>query len=354
MRTYFSKLIILLTVIIGSVDVKSQNTPESNCIQKFETFIKNIKSHEGNYDSEVNDYYNLFYFNVNSNVPSDKRNYFDNNSTFQIDENSGLVFLINESKPKSYSNTQRYYLKIFHPIAGPLQFYFDDINGSLYLPKQNKKVSITSRNYSSDYGFTLLVTIDNERKTITTEIEDKYERCCNLPNLGFLFENESKLTGLNDYPIGSNLNTFYGTMRVLDPYKTKEFDVKYYPTYEEKLAVFRTGSMPKQDLENPDFYIIKKQQKEVYKNEVYGRKGIRHYLNDCFDELEASFSNYLIFKRNNKYGILDTRLSILKSGNYILTKNLYDKIEWITGTETFSVIQNNEKFIIDVNGNKIN
>jgi hypothetical protein len=353
MRKYLCKIIVLFIIISSSVNVRSQSTPESNCIQNFETLIKRIKSNEGKYDSDVNDYYNLFYFNNISNVPSNKRNFFDNNSSYQVDENSGLVFLIYDSKPSSFSSTQNIYLKIFHPISGPLQFYFDEKNGFLFLPKQNKKVSITSRNYSSDYGFTLRVSIDNERKTITTEIEDKYERCCNLPNLGFLFEKESKLTGLNDYPIGSNLNTFYGTMRVLDPYKSKEYDVKYYPTYEEKLAVFRTGSMPKQDLENPNFYIFKKEQKNVYKNEVYGRKGIRHFLNDCFDELEASFSNYLIFKRNNKYGILDTRLSVLKTGNYILTKDLYDKIEWVTGTETFNVTLNNEKFIIDVNGNKI-
>jgi antitoxin component YwqK of YwqJK toxin-antitoxin module len=350
-KTRFIKLILLVGGMSSYNLVYSQSTLGSQCIGEYQNLIKRMKSNEGQYDATVNNYYNLFYFNINPNgsVPSDLKNFFSKDCRFQVDENTGLVFLITESKPESWSNTHRYYLQVFHPIVGPLQFYFDSANGQVFLPKQNKKVSLTSRNYSTEYGFTLVVTDDKDYGTLTTEIEDKYNRCCNLPSLNYLFEREYQLTGLNDYPIESEFNTFFGTKRVLDESKTKTIEYKYFPSYQEKLTIYRSGGLPLGDLENPNFYIIKTKKEEFYKNEVYGRKGNRHFLNDCFEELESSYSNYFIYKSNGKYGILDASWEKLKNSNFIIVNNVYDKITWNKGTGTFTVQQNNETSTIDIN-----
>lgn len=350
MKNIYFKLLVVLYVLTTSNFVFAQETSESKCVEGYQNLIKSMKSNEGQFDANVNKFYNLFYYGINTgaSTPNGVKNFFTKGCSYQIDENSGLVFLITESQPEAWSKTLTYYLNAFHPIIGPFQFYFDEENGQYFLPKQNKKVSVTSRNYSTDYGFTLVVSIDKEYNTITTEIEDKYNRCCNQPSLAFLYDKEFALKGVKDYPIESNLNSYYGTMRVLDLNKTQEVEVKYVPSYEEKLSIYRTGGLPKQDLENPNFYILKKQRKEVYKNEVYGRKGSRHFLNDCFEELESSYSNYFIYKRGGKYGILDASWESLKNNKHLITNNIYDKVTWNQGTETFTVVRNNETSVIDL------
>lgn len=343
--------LIQILLIVGGLSITnicySQSSLGSQCISKYQNLIKSMKSNEGQEDGNVTKYYNLFYYNIDHNTSVHLKPWFTKGHSFQVDECSGLVFLITDYKPEPPSKTHRLSLKVFHPIVGPLQFYFDNQNGQEFLPKQNKKVSLTSRNYSTEYGFTLEVT--DMDGGITTEITDKYNRCCYEPSLGFLFERENLLSGLNEYPIQSEYNTFYGTRKVLDPSKTKMVDVKYVPSYQEKSAIYRTGGLPLQDLENPNFYIIKTIKEEFYKNEVYGRKGTRHFLNDCFEELESTFSTYFIFKSNGKYGILDVSCDKLKNSKHIVINNVYDKITWNKGTGTFTVQQNNETSIVEIN-----
>jgi hypothetical protein len=329
----------------------SQNSNE--CISKYETLIKNLKKTEGQYNSDIVKYYNLFYYgiDVENKSPNGIRDYFYKGSSYQVDENSGLVFLIEEGIDETWSTSKSYYLKIFHPIVGPLQFYFDLEDGSLFLPKQNKKVSITSRKYSQDYGFTLRVIINKSTNEVITKIEDKYNRCCNEPSLDFLFDNENKFKDIIDYPIKSNLNTFFATKRVVDKVEVKNY--KYVPSREEKLALWKIKALSDNDFTNSNYFIIKQDEKTTYKNEVFGRKGTRHYLNDCYDELESSFFNYFIFKKDNKFGILDASWGSLKKGDFIMTENIYDKIIYNKGTETFTASKNNETFIIDIKGNII-
>lgn len=350
------KIIIIIVLILSTNSSFSQTKPVNQCMNDFDTFIKKIKSNEGNNDGDVSRLYSLFYLseserkNNNSSVLS-YTNSGKYRASYQIDENSGLIFLITENLPESWSSTHTYELHVFHPIIGPLQFYYDPNEGSLFLPHQTKKVSVTSRNYSPNLGFTLTVKYDESTKETNTEIEDSYNRCCNKENLSFMYSLEIQLNGIQDYAIESNLNSYFGTKRVLDKSKTKEIQYNYIPSYEEKLVIYRTGGLPKSDLENPNFSLTKTKMEEVYKNEVYGRKGLRHYLNDCYEEMESSFGNYLIFKSNGKYGILDASFSTLKSGNYVTIKPEYDKIQWNQGTETFTVTLNSNSFTIDVNGN---
>jgi hypothetical protein len=355
---------ILSTIVLLIVNnLLYSQTPSNNkiisqistkCISEYQTLIKNLKNKEGQYNWDIAKYYNLFYYgiDVENKSPNNIRDFFSKGSSYQVDENSGLVFLIHEVNfDESWSKKQYYYLKIFHPIAGPLQFYFDPEDGFLLLPNQNKKVSITSRKYSQDFGFTLEVVINKLTNEITTKIEDKYNRCCNEPSLDFLFDNENKFKEIIDYPLKSNLNTFFATKRVVD--KVKVINYKYTPSREEKLALWKIGALSDSDFTNPNYFIMKQDEEKTYKNEVFGRKGIRHYLNDCFDELESSFSNYFIFKKDNKFGILDATWGSLKNGDFVLTENLFDKISYNKGTETFTASKNNATFIIDIKGNII-
>jgi uncharacterized protein (TIGR02145 family) len=346
----FNLSALLFLFILSS---NAQTSIDSKCIESYWSQIRSIKSNEGKYDDTVNKLYNLYYYNITSTVPNESTNFFVDYNKFQIDENSGLIFLIQEFKPESWSNTYTYYLRIMHPIIGPLQFYFDESNGNLFLPNQNKKVSLTSTSYSQDYGFKLVVETNKSNGVTTTEIEDKYNRCCNQPSIAFLYDKEKELFNFTNYPPESNFYSFYGTHQILDDKKSTSSENKYYPSYQEKLAIYRTGGLPRQDLENPNFYISKTEDNAVYKKEVYGRKGTRHFLNDCYEELEATFLNYLIYKQNDKYGIIDVTSENLKSGNHVLTKNIYDKLEWKKGTEYFIATINDRVFTIDSNGNEI-
>lgn len=342
---------LLYSQIPSNNKIISQDINE--CISKYETLIKNLKKNEGQYNSDIAKYYNLFYYGIDldNTTPNESRGYFYKGQSYKVDENSGLVFLIEESIDETWSTNKSYYLKIFHPVVGPLQFYFDEEDGSLFLSKQNKKVSITSRKYSPEYGFTLRVTINKTTNEVKTEIEDKYNRCCNEPSLDFLFMNENNNFKITDYPIKSNLNTFFATKSVVD--KVEVINYKYRPSKEEKLALWKIKALSDSDFTNPNYFIIKQDEKRTYKNEVYGRKGTRHYLNDCYDELESSFLNYFIFKKDNKYGILNASWASLKSGEFIVIENQYDKITHNVGTETFTASKNNESFKIDIKGNII-
>ncbi len=346
MNNIYLIILVLFNLLTTSQLVFAQKSEDLPCIERYQNLIKSMKTNEGQFDADVNKYYNLFYYNkdVNGSVPSDLNNFFQEygtpgsseytKNTFKVDINTGIVFLISEWK-YSWKAEYNYSLKAFHPIIGPLQIYFDEIYGQLILPKQNKKVSITSRSYSPNLGFTLKVSDDRENNTIETEIIDAFG------NLSFLFDKEKSLNQIKDYPNDSFLNSYYGTKKVIDKSKSTEVEVKYFPSYEEKLNIYKAGGFPRQDLENPNFFIIKKQQVEVYKNEVYGRKGSRHFLNDCYEELESSFGTYFIFKRDGKYGILDASWESLKTNNYTIYNNIYDKITWNKGTDSFTLLQNN-------------
>lgn len=354
MKKKFRLVNLSALLFLFTLSLNAQTSMDSKCIESYWSQIRSIKSNEGKYDATINKLFNLFYYNITSTVSNESRNFFSKDSQFQIDENSGLIFLIQESKPESWSKIHKYYLRVMHPIIGPLQFYFDETNGSLFLPNQNKKVSLTSTSYSQDYGFMLVVRTDISNGVTTTEIEEKYNRCCNEPSIAFLFDKEKELFNFTDYPPESNFYSFYGTKKILDEKKSTSTEYKYFPSYEEKLIVYRTGAMPRQDFENPNFYYIKTEVKSVYKKQVYGRKGMKHFLNDCYEELEATFSNYLIYKLNDKYGIIDVKSENLKSGNHVLTKNIYDKLEWKKETEYFIATINDRVFTIDSNGNEIN
>ena len=170
----FNLSALLFLFILSS---NAQTSTDSKCIESYWSQIRSIKSNEGKVDGTVDKLYNLYYYNISSTIPNESNNFFSSEyNKFQIDENSGLIFLIEESKPESWSNTYTYYLRIMHPIIGPLQFYFDESNGNLFLPNQNKKVSITSTSYSQDYGFLLVVKTDKSNGVTTTEIEEKYNK----------------------------------------------------------------------------------------------------------------------------------------------------------------------------------
>jgi antitoxin component YwqK of YwqJK toxin-antitoxin module len=348
--TRFITLLFTVFGVTGYNLCHSQSILGFHCINKYQDLIKSMKSNEGQFDRNVNKFFNLHYYNKDV-TSNELKNFFSfvgtkNSkeyvlSSFQIDSNSGIIFLIKENK-YSWANTYYYRLRAFHPIIGPLQFYEDEVNGHLILPKQTKKVSITSRGYSPSLGFELKVIDDKENRTVVTQINDSYG------DLWFLFERESQLAGINDYPIESEYNTFYGTKRVLDANKTKVVEFKYFPSYQEKLTIYNIGGLPIEDLKNPNFYIIKTKKEEFFKNEVYGRKGTRHFLNDCFDELEASFSNYFIYRSNGKYGILDASWEKLKNSKFIILNNVYDNVVWNKGTHTFNAHQGNEILIINL------
>ena len=312
-----------------------------DCHLNYTKFVNKLK--EDNYLIDV--YYNKFYRNLdnpgqsryegNSQISWDS--FFYNSektrSTAQVDENSGLIYLITETD----TNIR---LKIFHPIIGPMQFSFDEENGFLFLPSQTKKVRLVSRKSPSNVGYTLRV----RKEDGFTELEDWLQH---------LYDREIKYTSIIDYPDDSNLNTFYVTRSVLDEKLTTEKEYKYFPSYQEKLRLYYSIGLPKIDLENPNFFILKTDLNEIYKKEVWGRKGERHYLNDCFDGLQSSFGHFFIFKRDGKFGIMNARTSTFNEANPILIENIYDDIIYIQGTEYFMAESNGIKKKVDVNGNVV-
>jgi hypothetical protein len=347
---YINLFVFLILVSLNSFGqiIPSTNGSDSNA-EKIKNSVNTLLDELSKRGSLIDRFYNLYYFGENDPSRNGYRSFFDVGGIHQVDRESGAVVLIRNYKERPY----KYEVKIFHPISGPFQFYFDDKKGFNTIPGQKKKVNLTSLGYKENLGFTLVINGDQNDENLNTVIEDRFYRCCNLPSMEFLFEKERILKSTPDYELGSRLNSYYVTKKTIDETKTKVFNVKIVPTFEEKLVLFKCCGLPQTDLQNPNYYYIKTEKENVYKNEIYGRKGVRHFLNDVYNDLQSSFADYGIFKVNEKYGILSLYFDDLEKGNYIILKPIYDKIEYIEGTETFEVILNNEKFKIDIKGNRI-
>jgi len=316
----------------------------------FEEQMKKVASKNVYSKSYIDTYYNLFYKNTQRDnsqyIPYRKTDYREQSSwtsftsfkgnDYQVDESSGLIFLIN-------SNGNQYYLNVFQINIGAMTFDFDDDNGHLFLPGQNKKVKLTGINATNTSGYTLRVyNSGGETKTV---IEDRY-----FPHI---FELAKHFVNDPLYSDNSKLHSMFSSIITEDEKNTKKISYKYIPSYEEKLSIFRIGGLPKSDLDNPDFFIIKNDEIKSYKSVVYGLGGGYHFLNNYFESLRSTFGNYFIFKKNGKYGIIDATMSTWKTINPIKVNNIYDMIEYNTGTQTFKAIHNGKGILMDVNGLQI-
>ena len=290
-------------VLYESNSIPSSKLNCIKCLESLKTPLDLLKSNSEN----INRYYNKYYHNISSDFETRMEggrqvSYYDfvndKHNSYQIDENSAIVYLISFYPPESFSKSTNYYLKAFHPIIGPLQFYFDE-KGFNVLPGQNKKSFMTSKPYLKGYGFTLHVRVGEDGKTETT-LEDSY--------LEHIFNFESQFANIKEYPKDTILNTLYANKRVIDKTETVE---------------------------------------------VYGRKGSRHFLNDCFESLQSTYSNYFIFKSNDKYGILDASERNWKTKNFIILENKYDELTYNIDTETFNAKINGDLHIIDIKGTEV-
>ena len=290
----------------------------------YHIFVKDIKS-----TSAINDFYNTDQdiFNDGNVYKARYINPFKNDEyEVQIDESNNIIFL------KFTGGINKDLLWAFHPIMGPVPFIKDAINGRIYFNGQKDRYTVDkSITLSRSQGFVLSFDSTDNQTTI-------YAGDANAFSVLYLYQGIQRkkvMEQANDISfITNNLKNnlqervngsdyFYKDINIGSQRK----NIRYYPTHDEKIYIYQAGGISSGDVNNPNYSYIKEVEEPIYEKRLKSLTGFDLFLYKYFSELLPLANNKFIFKKDNKYGILDMDDTRWKNNEFVIIDNIYTSIE---------------------------
>lgn len=269
------------------------------------------------------------------------------------------IFLFFNGDVNDYKWSSSLSFRAFDPIYGPLVFKRSENNeGFKFLDKQKTFIRLENVKHYS------LISFKNPEQYLNRyKLPDIYHvspRESNYPDSSYelrisnedgrvsLFNMKLPIYGRDDIEYSDTLDYYVCRERSTVKSDKKE---KYFPSYEEKEAVYRAGAITRLQLIDKNYFIYKDVPDET--NFKYGILNKFGYpiIGNIFDEIiNIDNSNYFIVKLNNKYGLVQLNPNNLKSNKFQIYKNVFDEMIY-KGNGILNVKLNGRKFNIDFFGN---
>ena len=248
------------------------------------------------------------------------------NYEIKIDYEENIIYLIFLDK----KNNDPIKIYAMDPILGPLPFI------------KTEELFKYSNNISSNYKATKNINSDEFILVYDTYKKEFYPQLVALESYTKRSTNETKLKRING-------SFFYSTDIEVG---TKKENIKYYPSYSEKLQLYNASAISASDINNPNFYIIKNEEQPIYDKFLLTISGFNFCLANSFEDIYPLHNNKMVFKRDGKYGILDLDDKKWKNKDFIPIDNVYDKIVYIKKNVLKGTIFGKE-FYFDYEGNEL-
>ncbi len=282
---------------------------------------------------EIINIFNYFY----NKIQPDQRNSFyeKNQNPFKvynfktyIDETNNIIFLEFQSKGSMYFKE----IYAMHPLLGPLEFVRTDSLINIFDIKTYYKPTQDLNQFN---GAQIVLEFNSSTST------------------GFAHSLRNSLNGsiLRDNMNLSINNSYFYLREKAVGKKSKTF--AYYPSFEEKLAIYKsTNALTLSNVNNNNFYIIKTEEESLYKYFISTVTDINPFISNYIQGIFPLDKNRCIFKFENKYGILDLSNKNWKDQSFILVDNVYDKIIYLKKNVLKGILQNSEIYF-DYEGNEL-
>jgi hypothetical protein len=244
----------------------------------------------------------------------------------EIDEVQNIIYLMSKSK----TNSKTLNIYAIDPILGPLPFikssdtitYFNNYK-SLYKPTKNLNEFIQP-NYSLTYR-----EIDGQLVSEAISIKESFNNRKSILDKRI----NSSIYYLESQQIGKATETF-----------------KYFPPFSEKKQLYNAGAISISQLNNNDFYILKKEEVSKYGQFLTSLTGFNLFFSNQIEEFYPLQNGYGIFKYEGKMGVIDFKDEKWKNKNFITVENNFDEIKYIK-PNVLKGIKNNQVLYFDYDGN---
>jgi hypothetical protein len=269
------------------------------------------------------------------------------------------IFLVLEGDVNDYKWTSKLYFRAFDPVYGPLVFKNSNNNqGFKFLNKQEKLIRLEGlKNYS-------LMSFKNPEQYLNRyKLPDVFHvspRDANYPDSSYevsisnengnisLFNMELPIYGRDNIEYSDTLDYYICRERTTIKNDKKE---KYFPSYEEKEAVYKVGAITRIDLLNDNYYYYRSLPDEtIFKYGILNKFGFPIIRTVCEEIRDIDNSNYYIIKYKNKYGLIQLNSNNLKSNKFQVYKNIFDEMIY-KGKGLLTVKLDGAYFNIDFFGN---